>query len=139
MAVERMYPRLVVHDADAAIDFYLAAFGAELVERYTDGSDAVVHALLRAGGAEWALKDGDAVDPAPSGPGAVIMALEVDAPDAVAAAMVAHGGRVLFPVTDHDYGRRAGRIADPFGHAWMVAAHTGDLTPERIQERTGRL
>lgn len=139
MAVQRMYPRLVVHDADAAIDFYRAAFGAELVERYTDGSGAVVHALLRAGGAEWAVKDGDDVDPAPSGPGAVILALEVDDPDAVAAAMVEHGGRVLFPVTDHDYGQRGGRLADPSGHAWMVAAHTGDLTPEQIQERTGRL
>ena len=29
MAVQRMYPRLVVPDADAAIDFYRAAFGAE--------------------------------------------------------------------------------------------------------------
>ncbi len=65
------------------------------------------------------------------------MALEVDDPDAVAAAMVAHGGRVLFPVTDHDYGQRAGRIADPFGHAWMVAAHTGDLTPSRSRSGPG--
>ncbi|WP_224387839.1 glyoxalase/bleomycin resistance/extradiol dioxygenase family protein [Pseudonocardia sp. ICBG1293] len=68
MAVQRMYPRLVVADADAAIDFYRAAFGAQLVERHTDGSGAVVHALLRAGGAEWAVKDGDAADPARTDP-----------------------------------------------------------------------
>lgn len=135
MAVQRMYPRLVVHDADAAIDFYRAAFGAELVERYTDGSGAVVHALLRAGGAEWAVKDGDDVDPAPSGPGAVILALEVDDPDAVAAAMVDGGGTVVFPVSDHSYGR-AGRLTDPFGHSWMVAGHGGSPSPEELHRQT---
>ncbi|ANY07075.1 VOC family protein [Pseudonocardia sp. HH130630-07] len=136
MSVQQLLPRLVVSDADAAIAFYSAAFGAELVERYTDGSGNVVHALLRAGAATWAVKDADAVDPAPTGPEAVIMALYVDDPDAVAAAMVAGGGRVVFEVDDHPYGERGGRLADPFGHAWMLSRRTGDLTAEQIQQRT---
>lgn len=138
MTVQQLYPRLVVADADAAISFYAAAFGAELVERYTDGSGAVVHALLRAGDAVWAVKDGDGVDPAPTGPGPVIMALYVDDPDAVAAAMVDGGARVLFAVSDHPYGERGGRLADPFGHAWMIASRGADLTPEQIQQRTAQ-
>ena len=136
MTVQQLYPRLVVADADAAIGFYSTAFGAELVERYTDGSGNVVHALLRAGNAVWAVKDGDPVDPPPQGPGAVILALYVDDPDSVAAAMVSGGGSVIFEVSDHPYGERGGRLADPFGHAWMIASRTGELTPEEIQRRT---
>ncbi|MEJ8279525.1 VOC family protein [Pseudonocardia spirodelae] len=138
MAVQQMYPRLVVPDADTAIAFYTAAFGAELVERFTDGSGAVVHALLRAGPAVWAVKDGDAADPPPSGAGGVVLALYVDDPDAVAAAMVDGGATVVFPVSDHAYGDRAGRLADPFGHRWTVAARTEDLSPEQVQDRTER-
>ena len=51
----------------------------------------------------------------------VIMALYVDDPDAVAARMLDGGARVIFPVTDHEYGERAGRLADPWGHQWMLA------------------
>lgn len=138
MSVPQLYPRLVVADADAAITFYAAAFGAELVERYTDGSGNVVHALLRAGDAVWAVKDADPVDAAPDGPAPVVLALYVDDPDAVAAAMVAHGGRVIFEVSDHAYGERGGRLADPFGHAWMLATRSVELTPEEIQQRTER-
>ena len=136
MTVQQLYPRLVVADADAAIDFYATAFGAELVERYTDGSGNVVHALLRAGSAVWAVKDGDAVDPPPQGPGPVILALYVDDPDAVAAAVLAGGGSVIFEGSDHPYGERGGRLADPFGHAWMISARTGGLSPAEIQQRT---
>ncbi|MFP5071763.1 VOC family protein [Pseudonocardia nantongensis] len=136
MTVQQLYPRLVVSDADAAVSFYIAAFGAELVERYTDGSGTVVHALLRAGPEVWAVKDADGIDPAPTGHGPVIMALYVDDPDAVAAAMVDHGGRVIFEVDDHPYGERGGRLADPFGHIWMIAARTEALNPDEIQSRT---
>jgi len=36
-----------------------------------------------------------------------------------AAALAERGGRVVFPVTDHPYGR-AGRVEDAYGHQWMV-------------------
>lgn len=136
MSVQQLYPRLVVTDADAAISFYTAAFGAELVERYTDGSGNVVHALLRAGSAVWAVKDGDAVDPPPAAPQAVLLALYVDDPDATAAAMLDGGGSVVFEVSDHPYGERGGRLADPFGHRWMISSRTGDLSADEIQRRT---
>ncbi|TCK19990.1 VOC family protein [Pseudonocardia endophytica] len=135
--IQQLYPRLVVDGADAAIAFYTTAFGAELVERYTDPDGNVVHALLRAGAATWAVKDADRYDPAPGGGGLpVILALYVDDPDAVAQSMVDGGGSVIFAVSDHPYGERGGRLSDPFGHAWMVAARTEDLGPEQIQQRT---
>lgn len=135
--IQQFYPRLVVDGADDAIAFYARAFGAELVERYTGPGGKVVHALLRAGAAVWAVKDADGYDQAPgAGAAPVILALYVADPDAVAEAIVDGGGTVLVEVDDHDYGDRAGRLADPFGHVWMIAARTGDLTPDEIQTRT---
>jgi uncharacterized glyoxalase superfamily protein PhnB len=117
-----IYPRLVVTGADRALAFYTAAFGGT--------GDRAVHRPLRAGRA----RDGgrrrrpvrrqgrDEYDPAPT-PGAVpvIIALYVDDPDAVAARMEAGGAQVVFPVADQEYGERGGRLADPFGHLWMLA------------------
>ena len=123
--INDFYPRLVVEGADDAMAFYAKAFGAEVTERYADGG-RVQHAMLVAGPARFAVKDAGDGDPAPSGGGLpVIMALYVDDPDAVAARMLDGGARVLFPVTDHEYGERAGRLADPWGHLWMVAKRLG--------------
>jgi uncharacterized glyoxalase superfamily protein PhnB len=121
-----MYPRLVVEGADKALDFYTRAFGGTVSERFADdsvdGNGHVMHALVQAGPARFAVKDADATDAAPVGGGLpVIMALYVSDPDAVAARMVEGGAEVLFPVADHDYGDRAGRLRDPFGHLWMIA------------------
>jgi PhnB protein len=123
--INDFYPRLVVEGADDAMAFYTKAFGAEVTERYADGG-RVHHALLVAGPARFAVKDAGDGDPAPSG-GAlpVIMALYVDDPDAVAARMLDGGARVVFPVSDHEYGERAGRLADPWGHLWMLAKPLG--------------
>lgn len=121
-----MYPRLVVDDADKALEFYTRSFGGSVSERFADdgveGDGHVTHAMLQAGPVRFAVKDADSVDAAPSGGGMpVIMALYVTDPDAVAARMVVCGAEVVFPVSDHDYGERAGRLRDPFGHLWMVA------------------
>lgn len=117
------YPRLVVRGADAACEFYVAAFGGAVTERHTTPDGAVVHAMVESGPVRIAVKDADTYDPAPSpgGPLPVIFAVYVDDPDAVAERMVAGGAEVLFPVTDHDYGDRGGRLRDPFGHLWMIA------------------
>jgi PhnB protein len=130
-----LHPRLVVEGADAALAFYSAALGGEVTERYTmDGR--VVHAMVTAGPIRFAVKDAGDGDPAPSGGGvSVIMSLDVSDADAVAERMLAAGATVIFPVSDHDYGDRAGRLADPFGHQWMIAQHTEPLTPDKVQAR----
>ncbi|MER5836373.1 VOC family protein [Streptomyces sp. NPDC002130] len=139
--VTRLYARLVVPDGPRAIDFYRAALGAEEIERYTGPDGRIVHALLRLGGAVIAVKDADAADPAPASLGGspVIMALDVSDADAVAEAMVRGGATVVYPVADQHYGQRGGRLADPFGHLWMISQTIEDLTPEQIQARTDEL
>jgi uncharacterized glyoxalase superfamily protein PhnB len=120
MAISKVYARLVVDDAAAAIDFYVTAMGAIEVERHTDDDGKIVNAELRFGDAPVAVKDSD-VDPSPIKLGGtpVIMALYVDDPDGMAAAMQAAGASVLYPISDHGYGR-GGRLADPWGHQWML-------------------
>lgn len=135
--ITELYPRLVVDGADAAIAFYRAALGAELLERYTDPDGRVVHAMLAAGPARWAVKDADGDDTGPrDGAAGVILALYVADADAVAARMVEGGATEVFPVDDHPYGERGGRLADPWGHLWMVAQRTEQLTAEEVQART---
>lgn len=117
-----LYPRLVVAGADKALAFYSAAFGGEVTERFTGPDGNVVHAMVVVDGVKFAVKDADEYDPAPTaGSVPVIVALYVDDPDAVAELMLAHGATVVFPVADQEYGERGGRLADPFGHLWMVA------------------
>ena len=98
----------------------------------------IVHAMLRIGGAAIAVKDADTGDPAPTSLGGspVIMALDVPDADAVAEAMLRGGATVVYPVADQHYGQRGGRLADPFGHLWMISQTIEDLTPEQIQQRT---
>ncbi|GAA1252918.1 hypothetical protein GCM10009609_15290 [Pseudonocardia aurantiaca] len=114
-------PRLVVDGADAALDFYARALGGTVSERHTGADGRVVHSLVTAGPARFAVKDAGDGDPAPSGDGVpVIMSLEVDDADAVAARMLAAGATVIYEIADRGYGY-GGRLRDPFGHQWMIS------------------
>jgi PhnB protein len=121
MEFHSLYPRLVVEGADKALDFYVAALGAKVLERYEYGG-RVVHAMVGIGDFRFAVKDAGDGDPAPTGGGVpVIMALYVSDVDALAKQMLAAGATVIYPVADQDYGERGGRLGDPFGHQWMIA------------------
>lgn len=135
--VRKLYPRLVVSDASAAIDFYTAAFGATEVERYTSPDGKIVHAAVTIGDMTVALKDGNDSDPSATALGGtpVIMTVQVSDADQVGAAIEAAGGTVVYPITDQFYGERAGRFADPFGHLWMISQTIEDLSAAEIQQR----
>ncbi|CAM5264450.1 Putative glyoxalase superfamily protein PhnB OS=Streptomyces violarus OX=67380 GN=FHS41_001486 PE=4 SV=1 [Streptomyces violarus] len=64
------------------------------------------------------------------------MALDVSDADAVAEAMLRGGASVVYPVADQHYGQRGGRLADPFGHLWMISQTIEELSPKEIQQRT---
>lgn len=138
MNIRTMYPRLVVSDAARAIEFYAQALGADEVERYTSPDGRIVHAEVRIGELRLALKDEDDGDPSPTtlGGSPVMLALEVDDADAVGAALERAGATVVHPIADQPYGSRGGRLADPFGHLWMIDHKLEDLTPDEVQQRT---
>jgi uncharacterized glyoxalase superfamily protein PhnB len=119
--ITALQPRIVVDGADAALDFYARALGGTVSERYTGADGRVVHSLVTAGPARFAVKDAGDGDPAPSGDGVpVIMSLEVNDADAVAERMLAAGATVIYEIADRGYGY-GGRLRDPFGHQWMIS------------------
>jgi PhnB protein len=136
--IQSLYPRLVVSDGAAAIEFYTRTLGAKETARYTDPAGKIVHAELTIGPATVAIKDEDGADRAPTSLGGtpVILALYVDNADAVGEAMTGAGASVLYPISDHPYGERGGRLADPYGHQWMISQRIEDLSPEEVQRRT---
>src|SRR3989475_4195829 len=96
-------PWLAVRDAQKAVDYYMAAFGA--IELYRlpadDGSLAV--AQLSVGGALFWVQGDSNVSSSGGGTGSVRMILSVDDPDAVFERAVGAGAAVGAPI-HQDYG-----------------------------------
>lgn len=112
-------PWVSVPDADTALAFYKAAFGAVDIERHADDSGQVQVAQLWIGGAAfWVQTDSD-IDPATVAVRPVRMILSVDDPDAVFARAVEAGATVVNAMYE-GHGWRIGRIIDPFGHHWEI-------------------
>jgi PhnB protein len=136
-------PFLVVSDAARAMEFYKAAFGAKERMRMAGPGGKIVHAEMTIGDAvimvadefpEWGNLSPESLNGSP-----VRMALYVEDVDDVASRAVAAGAKVLIPVADQFYGDRSGRLADPFGHLWIVATHIEDVSPGEMQKRMDAL
>lgn len=131
----RVRPKLVIGPpgADAAITFYQEVLGARTVARHTMGDSVVFAQLELPGGDVVQVKDADQHDPAPPpGGGGVVLDVECDDPDALAAAAVERGAETVFDVADQPYGARQGRFRDPFGHQWIVGTPVS-MTDEQVQ------
>ncbi|MGW0435030.1 VOC family protein [Micromonospora sp. NPDC003197] len=120
------FPRLIVPDPDRASAFYQDALGVEQVFRAPlsdDGRPAVVD--YRIGGSSFrvspAVSAWEWLSPSDLGGSAVLLEVEVDAPDVVGERMVDHGAEVVVPIENRPYGKRSGRIRDPFGHLWIIS------------------
>lgn len=135
---EGITPYLICKNADAAIDFYKKAFGADEIMRM--GQPGMVgHCEMRIGKALFMLADehpeNGAFSPKSIGGSPVLMMLYVEDVDAFSEKAVAEGLKVLRPVQDQFYGDRSGFFEDPFGHKWNFATHKEDLTLDQINER----
>lgn len=112
----RISPKLVVDNADEALDFYSEVFGGK-VERCFTHRGKVVFAAVSIGTTELQVKDADGHDQPAQG--AIVDVVCVN-PDSVMAKALEHGATEVFPVADQPYGARQGRFRDPFGHQWLV-------------------
>jgi PhnB protein len=115
-------PMLSVRQGARAVEFYQAAFGAEVLYRI-DAPDGTVVARLGVHGAEFWVADESPehsnFSPETLGGGTVRMVMIVEDPDAAFARALSAGGREVWPVHE-EYGWRLGRMADPFGHHWEI-------------------
>ena len=123
--MSELYPFLAVKDVDAAVSFYVQAFGAvEEGERVVVPDGPQVAVLVIDGhhiGVATEAPDLGTPSPETVGATTVRISLHVDDADATQARAVAVGAREMFAVADQPYGLRQGRVVDPFGHHWLIA------------------
>ena len=134
-----LYPRLIVAEPDQALEFYRRTLDAEIIERFTDHKQRVVHAAFSVADAivsvaqsipEWGLND-----PLKLGGSPCLLHLTVDDPDGSAERMVAAGGKVVIEIADRPWGKREGRIADPSGHLWILSKSIEEVSEDEIRRR----
>ena len=135
-----MSPYLTVKDANKAIEFYKAAFGATEIFRLADArTGAVGHAELMVNGSHIMLADENPAwgnkSPLSLGGTAVSFSLMVENADAAAERARAAGATVEMPPTDMFYGFRSASICDPFGHKWMLQHEIEKVSHEEMQKR----
>lgn len=138
-----LQPYLTVHDAEAAIDFYVGAFG--FAERYRlampDGR--VGHAELERGRARLLVADEFAeagiLGPKSRGGSTVGLMLYVEDVDAFVEAARAAGCEQEGATADQFFGDRAAKLRDPFGHRWFIHQRLEDLSPDQIRDRFAAL
>ena len=138
--VGNVVPYLCVRGAKKAIEFYQAAFDAQVMSVMPLGDDLVGHADLKIGGSRVYLADempgwGAVKSPASLKGATANIHLWVEDCDAAFARAVAAGARVVMPLTDQFWGDRYGMVCDPFGHIWAITSHREDLTPEEMMRR----
>lgn len=120
----QLLPKLLVSDADAAITYYTQALQAHVSLRVADDHGVVNHAELALDSVAFALaqsvEEWGWKDPVRLGGSPVLIMLTVTDPDSIADRMVKYGADLVIPVEDRPYGKRQGRVRDPFGHLWVI-------------------
>jgi PhnB protein len=131
-------PSLTCRGAAAAIDFYKKAFDASEVMRMEGPSGKIMHAELQIGDSRIFLNDempGMATAPTPGAPVSVSQFLYTEDVDEVFDRAIAAGAKPTMHPENMFWGDRYGKFTDPFGHAWGVATHVEDVTPEEMERR----
>ena len=130
---------MTVHDAKAAIDFYVKAFGAVELFRLVEPAGRVGHAEIRIGDTVLMMNDEypDFGARSPGSIGGSPVAFHIRVPDADKAVerAVEKGATLVRPVQDQFYGDRTGMVACPFGYRWFLAAPKEVLSPDELQRR----
>lgn len=130
----REMPALLVEDMPRAIEFYKNAFGArELLYMGRPGGmayaeleigDSVVKLNTDYPGHMWHGETWSCPPEELKGTSASIR-LRVENADTVFRRAVSAGAEAALPVEDVARGDRMGRVRDPYGYLWTIAADTG--------------
>ncbi len=113
-------PWLAVSDAQKAVEFYEAAFGAVEVYRLEGDDGTLAVAQLAVESAPFWVQDDSEASPGALGSRSMRMILSVEDPDSAFDLAVAAGATQVAPVSE-DYGWRTGRVTDPFGYDWELS------------------
>jgi len=137
--IEQVFPYLRTRDANSAIEFYKAAFGAVEDFRMTEPGGRVGHAELKFGEATVMVSDEypeyGIHGPNDSVPTGSSIHLHVEDVDAMTQQAVEAGARLVMEPKDQFYGERSSKVLDPFGHEWLLGSHIEDVSREEMQRR----
>jgi PhnB protein len=130
--VRAVIPMLVCLDAASEVEFCKTAFGAVELARRSGPDGTVVHATLTIGQA-MVMIHGEfptiaSRAPPLDGSSSVVIYIYVEDVDTTIERAVAAGARLLIPVANTFWGDRVGRIIDPSGHVWNVAARAQEAS-----------
>ena len=132
-------PQLTVSDADAAVAFYVEAFGADETVRTHAGDGRVLHCELLLAGGRVLLHDEfpemAQISPTTLGGTTVNLHLYVPDVDAAYACAIGAGATSVMEPQDAFWGDRYAMITDPFGHCWSLASQREDLSADQLAER----
>jgi len=136
-----LLPQLSVRGGLAALDFYRAAFGAEVVYQVGGNADnqSVVAQMSIEGASFWVADESPAhgnFSPESIGGSTTRMLLIVDDPQAAIDRAVAAGAALVYPAAK-EHGWLLGRIHDPFGHHWEIGKPLGAWPPDRARLGSG--
>ena len=139
-------PHLVVDDANAAIDFYVKAFGAVEVGRIPGPDGKLIHGAVQIDGATVMLaddfpemSDGKSMTPKALGGTPVTVHLTVTDVETRFQQAVDAGATVVMPLADQFWGDRYGMVRDPFGHQWSLGQPVREVSCEEIQQAVSRM
>jgi PhnB protein len=122
-------PVLTVRNAAEAVAFYEQALGAEVIFRRTY-SDGKIVAEMAIGDARFRVADEAPeafnLSPQTLQGTSVRINLQVADPDLLVERAIASGAVEVAPIADQPYGLRQGRLADPFGHHWLIGRPLAD-------------
>jgi uncharacterized glyoxalase superfamily protein PhnB len=123
--MSELTPYVCVADSRAAIEWYVAALGAEVVvEPIVMDDGRVGHCELAVGGAHWMMSDefdsAGVAAPDPARGASVSLHLTVPDCDAAAARVVEHGVTLDRGPEDSPPAGRVAVFRDPFGHRWFL-------------------
>lgn len=128
---------LTTSDANAAIAYYKAAFGAQDKSMMPSPDGKVMHAELTIGNSVLMLSDEfpemGGTSAVTLGGSPVSLVMYSENVDAAFTAATGAGGKETMPLTVMFWGDKYGTIVDPAGFTWGLAMRVEDYTPEQMQ------
>ena len=120
---------LTVVGGEAAVRFYITAFGGREIYRQISEDGRLLHARMAVNDGILTLSDdypeyngGASMAPVAGQPRGIVLHMAVDSCDAVFAQAVAAGAEGTMPPSDQFWGERYARLRDPFGHEWSLGS-----------------
>ena len=131
-------PYLLYEDSDAALEFFVNAFGFTEKLRMTGDDGRVNHAEVQMndGVIMFGTPPGDYKSPAKLGGKTQSVYVYVDDVDMHYERAKQAGAKIVREPEDQFYGDRNYGVEDPEGHEWYFGTHVRDVSPEEMQTAT---